>query len=100
MAGVVVMTVRTAGARRPFLWTRSAGGVSRGTRIRRAAQWLLAVLLLCEWRYPPPTVLQSEQRSARSALRVRSCRKSAACTGARSGAMGAWTDSLTYLSFD
>jgi hypothetical protein len=73
--------------------------VSRATRVRRAAQWLVAALLLCEWRYPAPAALRSEQRSARSALSVRRCRTSSACTTGR-GTAGAWSDSLTYLSFD
>ncbi|HKH90816.1 MAG TPA: matrixin family metalloprotease [Gemmatimonadaceae bacterium] len=93
------MMFRAAGASRPFAGMQSAGGMSRGTRVRRAAQWLLAALLLCEWRYPPPDVLLSEQRSARSALSVKRCRKAAACVPGR-GAVGSWSDSLTYLSFD
>ena len=93
------MSNRAAGARRSLPWTRSLVGVSRATRGRRVAQWLLAALMLCEWRYPPPAVLQSEQRSARSSLKVRGCRKSSPCTPARSVA-GGWSDSLTYLSYD
>ena len=93
------MTFRTTGARRPFANWQAAGGSSRGTRARRATQWLLAALLLCEWRYPPPVEILSEQRSARSALSVRRCRTASACVGGR-GAVGAWSDSLTYLSFD
>jgi hypothetical protein len=91
------MTLRTARACRVFAWR--AGGASRGPRLGRGAQWLLATLLLCEWRYPAPAVLQSEQWSARSALSVHRCRKSSACTASR-GAVGGWSDSLTYLSFD
>jgi hypothetical protein len=93
------MMFRPAGDRRRFAWMQSAGGTSRGTRVRRATQWLLAALLLCEWRYPPPAVLVSEQRSARSALSVRRCRTSAACVAGR-GTAGGWSDSLTYLAFD
>ena len=93
------MTFRAVGARRPFRWTRATGSVTRTGQVRRAVQWLLAVLLLCEWRYPPPAVLQSEQHAARSSLSVRRCRKSSPCAPARSVA-GTWRDSLTYLSFD
>lgn len=92
------MSLDTAGARRTFGWGRPRGA-SRALRFRRGAQWLVAALLLCEWRYPAPAVLQSEQRSARSALSVRRCRTSSPCTAPR-GAAGAWSDSLTYLSFD
>jgi hypothetical protein len=91
------MTLRTARACRAFAWT--SGGTRRRLRLRRGAQWLLAALLLCEWRYPAPAVLQTEQRSARSALSLRRCRKSSPCTAGRD-ASGAWSDSLTYLSFD
>jgi hypothetical protein len=62
-------------------------------------QWLLIALLLCEWRYPAPAVLQSELWSGRSALSVHRCRKSSPCAAGR-GASSAWSDSLTYLSFD
>ena len=92
------MTLRTARACRVFAWT-PAGTPSRDPRLRRGAQWLLAALLLCEWRYPAPAVLQSEQRSARSALSVHRCRKASPCVAGR-GASGAWRDSLTYLSFN
>lgn len=92
------MTFHAARARRVFAW-----GPPRGARpaapVRRAAQWAIAALLLCEWRYPGPAVLRSEQRSALSALSVRRCRTSSACSSAH-GAAGAWSDSLTYLSFD
>jgi hypothetical protein len=91
------MTLRTARACRAFAWT--SGGAPRRPRLRRGAQWLVAALLLCEWRYPAPAALQSEQRSARSALSLRRCRKSVPCTAVR-GASGGWSDSLTYLSFD
>jgi len=91
------MTLRTARACRVFAWT--SGGRRRPPRLRRGVQWLVAALLLCEWRYPAPAVLQSEQRSARSALSLKRCRKSAPCTAGR-GVSGAWSDSLTYLSFD
>lgn len=93
------MSYRAAGVRRPLPWTQSLARVSSATRVRRVSQWLLAALLLCEWRYPPPAVLQSEQRSARSSLSVRRCRKSSPCAPARSVA-GGWSDSLTYLSYD
>ncbi|PYP76859.1 MAG: hypothetical protein DMD35_17370 [Gemmatimonadetes bacterium] len=92
------MSLGTAGIRRSFIWGPSRGA-SRATRLRRATQWLMAALLLCEWRYPAPAVLQSEQWSARSALSVHRCRKSSPCVPGRDGA-GQWSDSLTYLSFD
>ena len=92
------MSLRTARACRAFAWTPS-GGETRGPRLRRGVQWLIAALLLCEWRYPAPAVLQSDQWSARSALSVHRCRKSSPCAAARSAA-SAWADSLTYLSFD
>lgn len=92
------MTLRTARACRAFAWT-PAGRPSRDPRLLRGAQWLLAALLLCEWRYPAPAVLQSEQRSARSALSLHRCRKGTPCVAGR-GTSGAWRDSLTYLSFD
>jgi hypothetical protein len=57
---------------------------------------LIAAALLCEWRYPPPAVLQTEQRSAHS---VRRCRTSSSCVPSRTS-RGGWSDSLTYLSFD
>lgn len=91
------MTLRTARACRAFAWT--SGGAVRAPRFRRGVQWLLAALLLCEWRYPAPAVLQSEQWSGRSALSVHRCRTSSPCA-ARRGTVGAWSDSLTYLSFD
>jgi hypothetical protein len=92
------MTLRTARACRVFAWT-PAGRQSRDPRFLRGAQWLLAALLLCEWRYPAPAVLLSEQRSARSALSVNRCRKASGCVPGR-GSAGAWRDSLTYLSFN
>lgn len=92
------MSLRTARACRTFAWTTSAAAARRA-RLRRGAQWLLAGLLLCEWRYPAPAVLQSDQWSARSSLSVHRCRKSAPCAAGRSVA-SAWADSLTYLSFD
>jgi hypothetical protein len=92
------MSLRTARACRAFAWTPSRG-TARGPQLRRGAQWLIAALLLCEWRYPAPAVLQSEQWSARSALSVHRCRKSSPCAAAR-GAASTWSDSLTYLSFD
>jgi hypothetical protein len=92
------MSHRTARACRVFAWTPSAAA-ARNARLRRGAQWLLAGLLLCEWRYPAPAVLQSDQWSARSSLSVHRCRKSAPCAAGRS-ASSTWADSLTYLSFD
>ena len=93
------MSFRATGHRRSLPWTKSLARAPRATHARRVSQWLVAALLLCEWRYPPPAVLQSEQRSARSSLNVRRCRKSAPCAPARNVA-GGWSDSLTYLSFD
>jgi hypothetical protein len=92
------MPLRTARACRVFAWTPS-GRAARGAQLRRGAQWLLAALLLCEWRYPAPAVLQSDQWSARSALSVHRCRKNSPCAAGRSAA-STWADSLTYLSFD
>jgi hypothetical protein len=92
------MSLRTARACRVFAWTAS-GRAARSARLRRGAQWLLAALMLCEWRYPAPAVLQSEQWSARSALSVHRCRKNSPCAAGRSAA-STWADSLTYLSFD
>jgi hypothetical protein len=92
------MSPRTTRACRAFAWT-SPEAAARSAGVRRGAQWLLAALLLCEWRYPAPAVLQSDQWSARSALSVHRCRKSAPCAAGRS-ASSTWTDSLTYLSFD
>ena len=60
-------------------------------------QWLIAALLLCEWRYPPPQIsLFSEQRSALSPTTSKRCRTTAACR--KLGTVGAGADSLTYLS--
>jgi hypothetical protein len=71
---------------------------SLATRVRRGTQWLVAALLLCEWRFPPPQLsLSSEQRSALSAINVKRCRKGSACTGSKLGTVGAAFDSLTYL---
>jgi hypothetical protein len=92
------MSLRTARARRAFAWS-TPKTATRNARLRRGAQWLLAGLLLCEWRYPAPAVLQSDQWSARSSLSVHRCRKSSPCAAGRSVA-SAWGDSLTYLSFD
>jgi hypothetical protein len=92
------MSLRTVRACRTFAWISSDGAV-RSARRRRGVQWLLAALLLCEWRIPAPAVLQSDQWSARSALSVHRCRKNSPCAASRSAA-SAWTDSLTYLSFD
>ena len=66
---------------------------SRLTTTRRAAQWLLAALLLCEWRYPAPQVLSVEQRSARSVFGIKRCRKIPSCASAMAG-----MDSATYLT--
>lgn len=71
---------------------RATARVARATRARRGLQWLIAVLLLCEWRVPRELVLQTEQRSARSATSTKLCRKSGTCV--RKAVM----DSLTYLS--
>ena len=92
------MSLRTARACRVFAWTQS-GRAARSAPLRRSAQWVLAALLLCEWRYPAPAVLQSDQWSARSALSVHRCRRNSPCGAGRSAA-SAWADSLTYLSFD
>ena len=92
------MSLRTARACRAFGWV-PPGDAPRGRRLRHGAQWLLVALLLCEWRYPAPAVLQSELWSGRSALSVHRCRKSSPCAASRSVA-SAWSDSLTYLSFD
>jgi hypothetical protein len=71
---------------------------SLATRAWRSAQWLIAALLLCEWRYPPPQIsLLSEQRSALSAINVKRCRKGTACSSGKLGTVGAAVDSLTYL---
>ena len=92
------MSLRSARACRVFAWTPSSIA-ARMPRVRRGAQWLLAGLLLCEWRYPAPAALLSDQWSARSSLSVHRCRKSAPCAAGRSAA-NTWADSLTYLSFD
>jgi hypothetical protein len=92
------MSLRTARACRAFGWV-PPGDAPRGRRLRHGAQWLLVALLLCEWRYPAPAVLQSELWSGRSALSVHRCRKSSPCAAGR-GASSTWSDSLTYLSFD
>jgi len=92
------MSLRTARACRVFAWTPS-GRTAPSARLRRGAQWLLAALLLCEWRFPAPAILQSDTWSARSALSVHRCRKSSSCAAGRSAA-STWADSLTYLSFD
>lgn len=93
------MTVRSAGIRRYAVSMSQPAARSRGVRVRRGVQWAVAALLLCEWRYPPPATLLSEQRSARSAVSVRRCRTSSACLAGKVGTAGAWSDSLTYLSW-
>lgn len=75
-----------AGLRRPRS-IRPARAVSRFTRGRRVVQWMIAALMLCEWRYTAPLTLSTEQRSARSAIGIKRCRKIAACG-----------DSATYLT--
>ena len=89
------MTTRPAGTRRPLALIRSVQGKLHWRTARRGALWLLSALMLCEWRYTPPTLF-SELRSARSATPVRHCRRNTPCTTKR--AEGAWSDSLTYLS--
>jgi hypothetical protein len=89
------MEHRPAGSHRPPQSTGVSGATSRRAAFRRGALWLLSALLLCEWRYPPPTALLSEQRSARSAVAGKRCRKGSPCIGKT---RGAWSDSLTYLS--
>src|SRR5215216_1101337 len=93
------MTFRQTGGGRSSALTSPARLVSRGTRVRRGVQWLLAALLLCEWRYPAPATLLSEQRSARSGVSVRRCRTNATCLAGKTATAGAWSDSLTYLSW-
>jgi hypothetical protein len=92
------MSHSTAGECRPPTSHESARVPSRLTRARRGLQWLIAVLLLCEWRYPAPRVLSIDQRSARSAVGIKRCRKIASCANAKLGAMGPWGDSATYLA--
>ena len=86
------MTTRPAGSRRPLALIRAAHGRIQWRTLRRGTLWLLSALMLCEWRYTPPTLF-SEQRSARSATAIRHCRRNAPCTTRR--AVGAWSDSLT-----
>jgi hypothetical protein len=93
------MSVRSVGFRRYAALTSPPRALSQGARVRRGVQWAVAALLLCEWRYPPPAALLSEQRSARSAVSVRRCRTSSACVSGKPGMAGAWSDSLTYLSW-
>lgn len=92
------MSLWSSGAGRRLMSGSSRPTPSRATRVWRCAQWLVAALLLCEWRFPPPQIpLLSEQRSALSAINVKRCRKGTACTGAKLGTVGAAVDSLTYL---
>jgi hypothetical protein len=93
------MTFRLAGVRRPPALTSPTRAVSRGMRVRRGLQWVLAALLLCEWHRPTPAALLSERRSARSGMNVRRCRTSSGCIAGKAGPPGAWSDSLTYLSW-
>ncbi|MEO8560778.1 MAG: matrixin family metalloprotease [bacterium] len=71
---------------------------SRATRAWRGLQWLVAALMLCEWRFPPPRILLSEQRSALSARGAKRCRGDVGCTAGKLGTVGARVDSLTYLA--
>ena len=89
------MTTRPAGTRRPLAMVRVFRDGSHWRTVRRGALWLVSALMLCEWRYAPPTLF-SEQRSARSATTMRHCRRNAPCTTSK--AVSAWSDSLTYLS--
>jgi hypothetical protein len=71
---------------------------SRAARARRGLLWAIAALLLCEWRLPAPQVpLLSEQRSARSAIGVKKCRRDGACAGGRLGSASARAGAMTYL---
>jgi matrixin len=88
------MNTRPAGTRRQLAPNSASASRSRWRFVRRGALWLMSALMLCEWRYTPPTLF-SEQRSARSASTVRHCRRNAPCT---TKSTGPWTDSLTYLS--
>jgi hypothetical protein len=89
------MTTRPAGTRRPLAMVRVFRDGSHWRTVRRGTLWLVSALMLCEWRYAPPTLF-SEQRSARSATTMRHCRRNAPCTTSK--AVSAWSDSLTYLS--
>ena len=89
------MSAPSAGSSRPPQITHPAGAALR-RRLRRGTLWLVSALLLCEWRYPPPAVLFSDQLSARSAIAGKRCRKGGPCIAGKT--RGAWTDSLTYLS--
>jgi hypothetical protein len=89
------MTTKPADSRRPLAKVEASAARSPWRTVRRATLWLVSALMLCEWRYTPPTLF-SEQRSARSAISVRRCRRSTPCTTGKSA--GAWSDSLTYLS--
>jgi hypothetical protein len=90
------MSFWSPGAARSLTSGSPRSAPSRARRAWRAAQWLVAALLLCEWRFPPPQIpLLSEQRSALSAINVKRCRKGATC--GKLGTAGAQMDSLTYL---
>ncbi|HEV7992804.1 MAG TPA: matrixin family metalloprotease [Gemmatimonadaceae bacterium] len=92
------MSLWSPGARRRFDSAPLGSASSFATRARRSVKWVVAVLLLCEWRFPPPQIsLFTEQRSARSAIGAKRCRKGVACAGGKLGAVGAQLDSLTYL---
>jgi hypothetical protein len=81
------MSSSMVGGRQHYEAFRAARGVTRFTRARRGLQWLIVALLLCEWRDSAPKPLSIEQRSARSAIGLKRCRKIAACA-----------DSSTYLA--
>jgi len=92
------MSLWSSGARRRVGSGSRRSTTTLATRVRRTMQWLVAVLLLCEWRFPPPQIpLLTEQRSALSAINLKRCRSGSACSsGTRRAA--AEMDSLTYLN--
>ena len=90
------MTLSSSGDRRRVAPGSLRSAPSRGVRVRRGLLWMVATLLLCEWRLPSPQVLlMSEQRSARSPISVkkRNTRAAARLAAARA-------DSMTYLGDD
>ena len=90
------MSLWSAGTRRRSTSGSTRSAPSRATRVWRGMQWLIAALLLCEWRYPPPQIsLFSEQRSALSPMNSKRCRSTAACR--KLSTVGTDVDSLTYL---